>query len=188
MCWRDCVSTWIVTSAGISWLSIRWRVNSNSVSDAAGKPISIVLKPRSTRCWKNFSFCSRFIGISNAWLPSRKSTLHQRGALVRVRLGHWRSGKLTGGNGWYFWTFFMWVMLLSSFSTLSGAIKKVFRLCLRDERLFKDFRGTTALHRIQRCTLRVQANDIRPIPCLDNGRTRRVLLPCRQRFSAYTQR
>jgi len=79
-------------------------------------------------------------------------------------------------------------MLLSSFSTLSGAIKKVFRLCLRDERLFKDFRGTTALHRIQRCTLRVQANDIRPIPCLDNGRTRRVLLPCRQRFSAYTQR
>jgi hypothetical protein len=52
--------------------------------------------------WNNSSFCETFIGTASAWLPSRKSTLHQRGACVRTRLGHWRSGNATGGNGRYF--------------------------------------------------------------------------------------
>src|SRR6185369_13424928 len=42
------------------------------------------------------------IGSISAWLPSRKSTLHQIGASVMVRPGHFRSGKLTGWNGRYF--------------------------------------------------------------------------------------
>lgn len=39
------------------------------------------LKLISTRSLKNSTFCSRFIGITSAWLPSRRSTLHQTGAL-----------------------------------------------------------------------------------------------------------
>lgn len=42
------------------------------------------------------------MGTARAWLPSRKSTLHQRGAAVRTRLGHWRSGRTTGGWARYF--------------------------------------------------------------------------------------
>src|SRR5581483_620674 len=42
------------------------------------------------------------IGSISAWLPSRKSTLHQIGALVMVRPGHFRSGRLMGWNGRYF--------------------------------------------------------------------------------------
>src|SRR5882724_13425594 len=41
------------------------------------------------------------IGSISAWLPSRRSTLHQIGALVMVRPGHFRSGKLMGWNGRY---------------------------------------------------------------------------------------
>jgi hypothetical protein len=37
----------------------------------------------------------------SAWLPSRKSTLHQVGAVVSVRFGQVRSGKLMGANGRY---------------------------------------------------------------------------------------
>ncbi len=81
MCSLDCVSTWIVTSSGIRSCSISARQNSYSVSDAAGKPISISLKPISTSTLKNSSFSSRFIGTISAWLPSRRSTLHHMGAL-----------------------------------------------------------------------------------------------------------
>src|SRR5580765_4552252 len=42
------------------------------------------------------------MGMARAWLPSRRSTLHQMGARVRTRLGHCRSGNRTGGNGRYF--------------------------------------------------------------------------------------
>jgi hypothetical protein len=45
----DCVKTCIVTSSGIKFWSISALVNSYSVSEAAGKPISIVLNPISTR-------------------------------------------------------------------------------------------------------------------------------------------
>src|SRR5271170_4180313 len=78
------------------------RLKANSVFDADGNPTSISLKPVFTSVWNNSNFCDTFIGTASAWLPSRKSTLHQRGACVRTRLGHWRSGKLTGGNGRYF--------------------------------------------------------------------------------------
>ena len=80
MCSLACVSTWIVTSSGIMSCSISVRTSSYSVSDAAGKPTSISLKPISTRSRKNSSFSSRLIGSINAWLPSRRSTLHQTGA------------------------------------------------------------------------------------------------------------
>ena len=87
-----CVSTCTVTSSGIRLLSIRHLANSNSVSLAAGKPISISLNPVSTRNWKNFSFSGRFMGISKDWLPSLMSTLHHTGAFVMVLLGHLRLG------------------------------------------------------------------------------------------------
>ena len=32
------------------------------------------------------------MGIGSAWLPSRKSTLHQVGAVVIARDGHWHAG------------------------------------------------------------------------------------------------
>src|SRR5476649_1863332 len=89
------------------------RLKANSVFDADGKPTSISLKPISTSFLNNSNFCETFIGTASAWLPSRKSTLHQRGACVSVRDGHWRSGNATGGNGRYFFygSFFMVVWL-----------------------------------------------------------------------------
>ena len=39
------------------------------------------------------------IGSTSAWLPSRRSTEHQIGALSMTRDGHWRSGRSIGGNG-----------------------------------------------------------------------------------------
>jgi hypothetical protein len=36
------------------------------------------------------------------WLPSQRSTLHQMGGVVMVRLGHGRPGKVMGLFGWYF--------------------------------------------------------------------------------------
>ena len=42
------------------------------------------------------------IGSISAWLPSRRSTLHQVGALVMVLPGQDRSGRLIGSNGRYF--------------------------------------------------------------------------------------
>ena len=80
ICSLACVSTWIVTSSGIRFCSIKALKNSYSVSDAAGKPTSISLNPIFTKSLKNSIFCSRLIGITSAWLPSRRSTLHQIGA------------------------------------------------------------------------------------------------------------
>src|SRR5690242_11379090 len=99
---RACTSTWSHTSSGTRFSSMSRRLNVNSVLDADGKPTSISLKPIFTSVWNNSSFCDTFIGTASAWLPSRKSTLHQRGAAVSTRLGHWRSANATGGNGRYF--------------------------------------------------------------------------------------
>ena len=77
------------------------RLKVNSVFEAEGKPTSISLNPHFTSVWNSSSFCETFIGTASAWLPSRRSTLHQMGAWVRVRFGHCRSGKWTGGNGRY---------------------------------------------------------------------------------------
>ena len=80
MCSRACVRTCIVTSSGIKFCSIRVLKKAYSVSEAAGNPASISLKPSLTSILKNSIFCSRFIGTARAWLPSRKSTLHHMGA------------------------------------------------------------------------------------------------------------
>src|SRR5258708_6335864 len=42
------------------------------------------------------------IGSMSAWLPSRRSTLHQRGALVIRADGQVRSSRRAGRNGRYF--------------------------------------------------------------------------------------
>ena len=41
------------------------------------------------------------MGSMRAWLPSRRSTAHQRGAWVMTVLGHVRSGRSMGANGVY---------------------------------------------------------------------------------------
>ena len=41
------------------------------------------------------------IGSISAWLPSRRSTEHQRGAFVSFLSGHVRSGSSRGTNGRY---------------------------------------------------------------------------------------
>ena len=115
---RACTSTWSHTSSGARFSSMSRRLNVNSVFDADGKPTSISLKPIFTSVWNNSSFCETFMGTASAWLPSRKSTLHQIGARVRTRLGHCRSGRLTGGNGRYFFDGFFCML---SFSCGSGA-------------------------------------------------------------------
>src|SRR5277367_6410712 len=101
------------------------RLKANSVFDADGKPTSISLKPVFTSVWNNSSFCDTFIGTASAWLPSRKSTLHQRGACVRTRPGHWRSGNATGGNGRYFFDgFFCMVVWLSYYCRPAMKLKQ----------------------------------------------------------------
>src|SRR5205823_4436606 len=87
--------------AGARFSSMSRRLKANSVLDAEGKPTSISLNPHLTRVWNSSSFWLTFMGTARAWLPSRRSTLHQIGARVRTRLGHCRSGKWTGGNGRY---------------------------------------------------------------------------------------
>src|SRR5215471_7689238 len=44
------------------------------------------------------------IGFTSAWLPSRRSTLHQIGACAITRPGHCRSVSSTWGDGRYFET------------------------------------------------------------------------------------
>ena len=44
---------------------------------------------------------SGFIGSMSAWLPSRRSTAHQRGAVVMCLLGQVRSGRSTENCSWY---------------------------------------------------------------------------------------
>ena len=94
---RACTSTWMVTSAGMRFSSMRRRLKANSVLEAAGKPTSISLKPHFTKASNISSFWETFIGTARAWLPSRRSTEHQIGALVRTRSGQVRSGKAMGG-------------------------------------------------------------------------------------------
>src|SRR5438552_9219144 len=88
------------------------RLNVNSVFEAEGKPTSISLKPHLTSVWNNSSFWLTFIGTASAWLPSRRSTLHHKGARVSVRLGHWRSSSGTGENGRYLADGFLSMALL----------------------------------------------------------------------------
>jgi hypothetical protein len=65
---------------------------------AAGKPISISLKPSFTKNKKKSNFCDKFMGISRLWLPSRKSTEAQTGAAFISLFGHRLSCFLYMGN------------------------------------------------------------------------------------------
>jgi hypothetical protein len=89
------VSTWIVTSSGTMSYSIRVRMKSKSVWLADGNPTSISLYPIRTSSWNIRRLRSMDIGSISAWLPSRRSTAHQRGARVTSRVGHCRSGSET---------------------------------------------------------------------------------------------
>src|SRR4029079_7346214 len=99
---RDCVSTWMVTSSGIIFFSISSRTKSKSVSDAAGKPTSISLKPIWQSSLNIRVLRSESIGSISAWLPSRRSTAHQIGGLVMTLDGHCRAGRSMGLKGTYF--------------------------------------------------------------------------------------
>ena len=96
-CSRACTNTCKVTSWGTWFSSINLRAKSNSTCAADGKPISISLKPTSTKVLKKRIFCSMVIGSISAWLPSRRSTLAQIGDFSIVLLGQVRSGS-TGAN------------------------------------------------------------------------------------------
>src|SRR5690625_7095543 len=74
---------------------MRRRTKSKSVCDAEGKPTSISLKPILTSSSNISSLRSTSIGSIRAWLPSRRSTAHQRGACVIRLVGHVRSGSST---------------------------------------------------------------------------------------------
>ena len=102
-CSRDCVSTWMTTSSGIASSSISCRTKSKSVWEADGKPTSISLKPMRTRSSNIRRLRDGVIGSIRAWLPSRRSTAHQRGACSMARSGQVRSASATGAKGRYRW-------------------------------------------------------------------------------------
>ena len=70
-----------------------WRTKSKSVWLAAGNPTSISLYPICTSSANIRRLRSGDIGSISAWLPSRRSTAHQRGAASTRRVGHCRSGR-----------------------------------------------------------------------------------------------
>ena len=99
-CSRAWVSTWMTTSSGMRFSSMSIRTKSKSVCDADGKPTSISLKPICTSSSNISSLRAGFIGSISAWLPSRRSTAHQRGAWVTRLSGHRRSGRSTRICSW----------------------------------------------------------------------------------------
>src|SRR5215475_6468071 len=99
---RACVSTAIVVSSGIRSSSISRRTKSKSVFDADGNPTSISLNPSCTSRSNMRCLRSESIGLTSAWLPSRRSVEHQIGACWITWLGQVRSGRSTVGYGRYF--------------------------------------------------------------------------------------
>ena len=93
---RHWTSTWIVTSSGIRSSSISWRMKSKSGWLADGKPTSISLNPISTTASNIRRLRTGSIGSISAWLPSRRSTEHHRGAWSMIRCSA-RCGR--GGRG-----------------------------------------------------------------------------------------
>ena len=98
---RAWVSTWMVTSSGISRCSINRRTKSKSACEADGKPTSISLKPICTSIWNMRSLRAGSIGSISAWLPSRRSTLHHTGGRVITASGQVRSVRRTGAKARY---------------------------------------------------------------------------------------
>ena len=85
------------------------------------------------------SLRSEFIGSMSAWLPSRRSTAHQRGACSMRLVGHVRSGSSNGicsWNGTYFWNGMpdvCWGWIIASLSRLRFARCPAGHGKLRDE-------------------------------------------------------
>src|SRR5437763_9020378 len=92
----------MVTSSGTRSSSTRWRTKSKSGWLAEGKPTSISLKPIFTTVSNMRRLRTGSIGSMRAWLPSRRSTEHQRGAFSIRLFGHVRSSSTRGRNGRYF--------------------------------------------------------------------------------------
>src|SRR5215470_7354069 len=80
---------------------MRMRTKSKSGWEAEGKPTSISLKPMATSVSNMRRFRSGSIGSMRAWLPSRRSTEHQRGAFTSFLSGQIRSGSSSGMKGRY---------------------------------------------------------------------------------------
>ena len=78
-----------------------WRMKSKSGWLAAGKPTSISLKPIWTTASNMRRLRTGSIGSISAWLPSRRSTEHHRGALSMTRSGQVRSVRTSGICGRY---------------------------------------------------------------------------------------
>ena len=98
--------------------SISRRTKSNSVCDAEGKPTSISLKPIFTSISNMRSLRSLSIGSISAWLPSRRSTLHQTGAWRQHGVGPaCGRSSCTGAKGRYLvWGCFNMAFLVGSCS------------------------------------------------------------------------
>jgi len=92
----------MVVSSGMWLPSIRVRTKSKSVCEAAGNEASISFTPTATRVFQKRSFFTASIGSISDWLPSRRSELHQIGAVVMVFDGQVRSGISMVGNARYF--------------------------------------------------------------------------------------
>ena len=142
MCSRDWVRTWMVTSSGMRPRSMSARTNSNSVSEAAGNPTSISLKPARTSVSKNSTFSSRPMGTISAWLPSRRSTEHQMGARSMWSRRAQRMGGFSGAKYWI--PYLLAFCMLFSFPAQSreAGEKKSPRL-LRVQETKASLRGTT---------------------------------------------
>jgi len=98
---RACVRTAMVTSSGMSPSSTSIRTKSKSAFDAAEKPTSISLNPSPRSRSKKRCLRAASIGLTSAWLPSRRSVEHQIGAAVRTTFGQVRSGRSTVAYGRY---------------------------------------------------------------------------------------
>jgi hypothetical protein len=80
---------------------MRIRTKSKSGWEAEGKPTSISLKPIFTSVSNMRRLRSGSMGSMSAWLPSLRSTEHQRGALTSFLSGQVRSRSSSGTNGRY---------------------------------------------------------------------------------------
>src|SRR5581483_1455136 len=69
---------------------------------AAGKPTSISFTPSCTSRSNMRCLRAESIGLTSAWLPSRRSVEHQIGARSSTVFGQLRSGKSTTSYGRYF--------------------------------------------------------------------------------------
>jgi 3-oxoacyl-ACP reductase-like protein len=96
---RHCTRTWIQTFSGIRSSVISWRTKSKSGWLADGKPTSISVKPILTSSRNIASLRTGSIGSMSAWLPSRRSTEHQIGALSIILFGQVRSSSTIGTKG-----------------------------------------------------------------------------------------